>query len=287
MGWKGFRTKIAGAICAAVLSFPVMRAEAALVAPHALFMNHETRSGVFYVHNPSDVPIEVDVDLVFGYPVSDDEGRVRVVYFPDADPDAPSAARWTRALPRRVVVPPGQRQAVRLLSRPPAGLPDGEYWSRILVRSQAQQIESSEVGQGSGLRVGLRAVTRTVTSLNYRKGELRTAVVLRRFDHWNLGDKLVAEVDLERRGNAAFLGRLQLSLVDQAGEVAYDFDHGIAVYYDLLRHIEIPLDGLDAGEYSLRLRISTDRTDISQQDVLAAAPIEESVQLYLGAVNGR
>jgi hypothetical protein len=250
-------------------------------------MQHETRSGVLYVHNPSEVPIEVEIDLVFGYPVSDDEGRVRVVYYPDPEPEAPSAARWTRALPRRVVVPPGRRQAVRLLSRPPAGLPDGEYWSRILVTTQPQTVATQSIDASGAIQVGLKTATRTVTSLNYRKGDLRTAVVLRRFDHWSDEDKIVAEVDLERRGNAAFLGRLELNLIDASGKVAYAFDHSIAVYYDLLRHIEIPLEGLAAGDYSLRLRISTERTDIPQQDIVAANPIEESVELQLGVESSR
>ena len=63
---------------------------AATVAPHAMFLSHENRSGVFYVHNPSDVALEIDIDLQFGYPASDDNGRVRVVLFENPHPQDPS-----------------------------------------------------------------------------------------------------------------------------------------------------------------------------------------------------
>jgi len=261
---------------------PMPRAMAALVAPHAIFIDHQTRSGVFYVHNPSHEPVEVTVDLVFGYPASDESGVVRVVYFPEPDPEAPSAAGFVRALPRRMIVPPGKRQAVRLLARPPAGLPDGEYWSRIMVTSQAQSISTTAVDGSGNVRVGLRTATRTVTSLNYRKGELATDVAVRSFTAELHEHGVIVDVDLERRGTAAFLGRMEIQLIDAQGVEAYSFDRSVAVYYELFRRLEIPTVDLPAGEYELRLRLSTERLDLAADHIYQAPEQRFSLPITLG-----
>lgn len=258
---------------------------AAMVAPHAVFMDHRARSGVFYVHNPGTEPIEVEVALRFGYPVSDPAGRVRVAFFDPPAPHAPSAAEWIRALPRRAVVPPGQRQAIRLLARPPAGLPDGEYWSRIIVTASDQAPDRGADGGGT-IHVGLRTATRTIISLNYRKGAVHTGLQLRELDAIHVGDSLLVGVDMVREGNAAYLGRLELELVDGEGNPVRRWDHSVAVYTELYRCIVLPVGGLPAGPYLVELRISTDRLDLSEADVLSVEPMESALTVTLPPPGG-
>lgn len=255
--------------------FAVLPASAAIVAPHALFLTHESRTAVFYVHNPGHKPLEVDVELQFGYPMSDADGVVRVALFPDPGPDEPSAAEWIKALPRRMVVPPGKRQAVRLLARPTAALPDGEYWSRILVTSREQQ-DVQEVAGSPGVQVGLTLATRTITSLMYRKGELATDVYLRDLKVENG----VVSVDMERLGNAAYLGRLEVTLHDAEGSELWRFDRSVAVYYELLRKIQLPLADLPAGDYEIRARLSNDRKDLDPSLLIHAPAQEQRIALH-------
>ena len=215
-GRGGRRLLFAMAVLLCVLA-NAATSDAVVVAPHALYLDHQSRSGVFYVHNPGDTPVEIEVELVFGYPVSDDQGVVRIAYFPDRDPDALSAARFVRALPRRALVPPGRRQAIRLLAQPPPGLPDGEYWSRILVTARSTELETEALDGQENLQVGLRTATRVVTSLAYRKGPLQTGVDVDGFDTRLVDDHLVVDVDMERLGEAAYLGRLEVILRDSEG----------------------------------------------------------------------
>jgi hypothetical protein len=264
----------------------VLAAQAAMVAPHAVFMDHRTRSGVFYIHNPGTEPIEAEIELRYGYPVSDENGRVRVALVENPGAAAPSAAAWIRALPRRVVVPAGQRQAIRLLARPPAGLPDGEYWSRIIVTASEQAPATAVDGAGQ-IQVGLRMATRTIISLSYRKGAVHTGVQLRGFDAIHLGDSLLVGVKMTRDGNAAYLGRLQLDLIDGDGNAVYRWDHSVAVYFDLYRQIVLPFGDLPPGPYLLHLRLSTDRQDIAASDVLPVDPIERALTMTAGTIDQR
>lgn len=273
--------RCAGLVRLAVLALLMAHAVAAsavVVAPHAVFIDHRTRAAVFYVQNPDDVPAEVTVELVYGYPVSDESGGVRIELIPDPPADAPSAARWVRALPARCVVAPGARQAIRLLAQPPAGLPDGEYWSRIIITSRGGEPPVAATGDGA-VKVGLTLEMRTITSLIYRKGEVTTGVSLAGFAARVAGDSLVTDVRLGRSGSGAFLGTVLFTMADTGGRTVGEWKQAVGVYGDLHRRLTFPVGDLAPGRYTVHLRVSTERDDIPAPSLLPADPVEQSLAL--------
>ena len=102
-----------------VLSILPVVLSAVLVAPHAVFIDHRSRTGRITLANPGTEPEEIEIELKFGYPETDSAGNPYVKLIDEPPPGAPSAAGWIRAFPRRVRLEPGQRQVVRLLATPP------------------------------------------------------------------------------------------------------------------------------------------------------------------------
>ncbi|GBD32481.1 MAG: hypothetical protein KatS3mg081_1647 [Gemmatimonadales bacterium] len=253
---------------------------AVLVAPHAVFIDHRTRSGQIVLVNNGSEPEEVSIELVFGYPATDSSGNIGIRFIEDPGPEYPSAAGWIRAFPQRLRVLPGQRQVVRLLATPPPELPDGEYWSRLIVTSRGGEVPVA-TPENAAVRAGVSLITRTVISVTYRKGPLRTGVVLEDFRPSVSGDSLIAWVALRREGNAAYLGSVVFRLLDSGGSERARWETPVAVYYDLNRRFAFPLEGLPAGSYRLALRVSTDREDIPREHVLPAAPIERSAAVEI------
>lgn len=253
--------------------------DAVLVAPHALFISHTRRTGEVYLVNQGTVPEEVTVDLKFGYPATDSAGEMQIAW-PDPGPTDPSAAAWLRAFPRRVRVEPGQRQLVRVLARPPADLPDGEYWSRMIVTSRAIQ-PSVALDEESTVQAGLTLELRTITSVTYRKGAVHTGVRLDDFRAAPDQDSLEVWVALHREGNAAFLGQVAFELRDANDRPVGAWATPIAVYYTLNRRFALPTDTLPAGMYRLHVTVNTEREDIGAEDVLPAEPIARSVGVEL------
>lgn len=254
---------------------------ATLVAPHALFMQDDSRSAVLYLQNTGDRTQEVSIDLQYGYPVSDSTGSVNVVLVEHPDADEPSAAGWVRALPRRTFLLPGERRAVRFLAEPAADLADGEYWTRVIVASQESRPEDAAL-VADGVRAQLILRSRLIIPLSYRKGAVATGVDLRDFEA-DVGDESVtAHVRLERSGNAAYVAKLELSLLDAEGRPTdVRWERGIAVYRDLYRRVELPVNELPPGEYILALRLSTERDDVPPEHVLAFAPVEAKMPVLL------
>ncbi len=252
---------------------------AVLVAPHALFIDHQTRSTVLYVYNTEEVPVEVTVELSYGYPRGDGSGGVRV--FLDDHPGAtePSCASWVKALPKRVLLIPGQRQAIRLLARPPAGLADGEYWSRVIVNSQKAPV-AHKLEQSEGVQVGLALATRTIISLNYRKGRVNTGVDLRHLRATVDSAAVKLELDLHRTGNAAWLGQVDAVLSDAGGHEVQRWNRAVAVYEDLQRSLELPLQAPPLpGRYTISVRLDTDREDLPPEGILASVAVMRSMAL--------
>ncbi len=266
------------------------QAAATLIAPHALFIDHRIRSAAMYLHNPDDKPVEINVELIYGYPRGDGEGGVWVFMEEDPAEGEPSCADWVRALPRRVILMPGQRQTIRFLARPPAGLPDGEYWSRVVVSSQAveRDLEGTEVEGAEGVRVGLRLATRTIISLNYRKGPVTTGIELDQLTA-ELGKRsLTVGMNLTRQGDAAWLGQVDAVLLDADGKELQRWDRAIAVYEDHRRVLEFPLDRpRTPGNYMLSLRYSTDRADLPPEGILPSTTLVRAIPLIALTPSGK
>ncbi len=270
----------AGAVFLALL-WPIVM-HAIVVAPTAVFIDHRVRTGEIHLANRGAAAEEVSIELRYGYPDGDSAGNVYIRFFDSLPADAQSAAQWVRAFPRRVVVPAGGQQLVRLLATPPADLPDGEYWSRIIVTAR-QAATPLQVGD-SGVRAQINVEVRTIISLMYRKGEVHTGIVLNDFRAEVHGDSLVVWMDLARTGNAAYLGTALVSLYDlQSGSTQGQWDTQLAVYGSTRRRLAFPVASLGPGSYGVRLNLSTTRDDLPQASVLPADPIERTVYVQ-GAV---
>lgn len=266
----------AGAVLVTLLG-PIL-VDAIVVAPTAVFIDHRSRTGEVHLVNRGTAPEEVSVELKFGYPDADSAGDVYIHFFDQLPVGAPSAAEWVRAFPRRVVVPPGGQQLVRLLASPPADLPDGEYWSRVIVT--ARQAAPSVLAADSGVRAQINVEVRTIISLMYRKGEVHTGLALDDFRATRQGDSLVVWMDLARAGNAAFLGTARVTLHDpQNGSADQQWDTQLAVYAPMRRRLAFPVGALRPGAYTVTLNLSTAREDIPQANVLPAETIERSLAL--------
>jgi len=267
------------ALAGAALALSPVFLEAILVAPHAVFMDHRSRTGQVFLVNTGDSPEEVSIELKYGYPATDSTGTVFIRLIDQPDSTEPSAAAWIKAYPRRAVLAPGQRQVVRLLATPPAGLPDGEYWSRIIATSRGSKV--AVVGGDSTVSAGLSLELRTIISLSYRKGAVHTGVTVTDLRAAREGDSLVVWFGAERQGNAAFLGTLTYRLVDAAGKVREEWESPVAVYHPLSRRYVFPVDSVPAGRYTLRMSLTTARSDLDQRNILPAEPVSRSVDVVV------
>ena len=254
-------------------------AQGVLVAPHGIFIDHRTRTGSFELYNPNDQPAEVTISTIFGYPVTDSVGNFALKTATTPDSGQPSAASWLEAYPRRLILRPLERQRVRLLARPPAGLPDGEYWSRLVVAAVAGRTPppaGAAPETSAPIRFGLGLEMRTIVAVFYRKGALRTGVELSDIRAGIERDSLVVRARFTRQGNAAYLGVLRGKLLDQDGRQVATFGSQLGVYYTMEPRFTAPLQARPSSRYTVQLEVATDRPDLPREGPLSAALVRGS-----------
>jgi hypothetical protein len=256
-------------------------AQGVLVAPHAVYIDHATRSGSITISNPGDEPVEVGIAFGFGYPTTDSAGTVRLDLLDSVPAGEPSALGWLQAFPRQFLLGPRQQQTLRLLATPPAGLPDGEYWARMLVSAKGGKVPVAGVPDSGAISVGLTLEVRTIIGVSYRKGALTTGLALAPVSAVREGDSVMVRVPMTRTGTAAYLGTARVEVVNARGESLGDADRAVAVYYTLDPRMAVPVGSLPAGAYKVRVQVSTDRTDLPPRAALPAPPVRDSVEFTI------
>lgn len=248
-------------------------AHAVTVSPSALYIDWRTRSGVLTLLNTGTQPEEIEIGFAFGYPQTDSLGRIRVQLFDVAPAGEPSAISWLRAFPRRLRLEPGQRQVVRILVQPPADLLPGEYWARVLVKSRGAVAPIEQRTEQVHLQIGVETVI--ATALSYRNGAVNTGLQVSAVEAVPSDSGVSVVLQLTRTGNAAFLGRLNATLVSPSGESVAQLREDFAVYRELRRSFTIPVAKLPASwaGYTVRWTINTERPDLPPEGPLPVSPI--------------
>jgi hypothetical protein len=259
----------------------LLTGQGVLVAPHAVYIDHATRSASLLLYNPNSEPAEVTISTLFGYPVTDSLGRMMLHVIEHADSLPRSAARWLTAFPRRLTVAPLERQTVRLLATPPAALPDGEYWARLVVAAKGGRVPISGVEDTAKIQVGLSLEVRTVIGVAYRKGLVRTGVRLTGLRAHIVRDSLVAWTRLEREGEGAFVGTLRGTLTDSTGVVRARFASPLGVYFELEPRFATAVGELAPGRYRLLVEATAEREDLPPEVILPAAPARDSLEVLV------
>jgi hypothetical protein len=258
-----------------------LHAQGVMVAPHAVYIDHRVRSGSVLLYNPGTEPVEVTISTLFGYPITDSTGAIKLLTVDAPDSTLPSALAWIQAFPRRLTVAPLERQTVRLLARPPVGLADGEYWVRLMIAAKAGQIPIVGVSDTTAIQVGLTLEVRTIIGVQYRKGAVTTGVALSNVRAQLLGDTLVTWSRLVRQGNAAFVGTVRGTVVDSTGATRASFASPLGVYVSMEPRIASIIGKLPRGRYWLRYEVVAEREDLDPALVLRAPTARDSVQLVV------
>lgn len=263
-------------VVALLMIVPPAYVFAVSVSPMAVFLDHRTRSGTMTLYNPNPLPEEIEISFAFGYPQSDSTGNVTVpITHADSVPaNEPAATAWLRAFPRRLVLQPGQTQTVRILAQPPENLPDGEFWSRVLVTATGGRPPVEQQVQPD-VRVAISMKTIIVASLNYRKGKQTTGVKVNASTVQVTPAGVQFTVDLERTGTAAYLGRVRLELQDKDGKVLAKDEDVVSIYHTLRRRFVFnTTDAAALAGARIRYILDNERPEMGQANIITSPAVE-------------
>jgi hypothetical protein len=254
-------------------------ADAVSVSPVALFLDHRDRSATMTLFNAGERAEEIEIGFAFGYARSDSTGQVAVIFTEDPAPEGqPSVVPYLRAFPRRLRLEPGERQVVRVMVSPPADLPAGEYWGRVMVTSRGGRPPIEE-RQGE-IQMEITLTTVVAVAVNYRHGEVSTGLVLEEAAAVETGETIDLVARVDRTGNAAFIGRLVAEVVAPGGEVLGEHAEDMVAYEPTLWRFSIPkpAGGVEPGSV-VRYRFVAERPGTPGDAILPAEMVTGSVAI--------
>jgi hypothetical protein len=250
------------------------------VTPLHVFINQSRGSMPLNIRNPGNTTIEVWLEAKFGYVTSNDSGQSIINYDTVGTPSQ-SAVPWLKFYPQRFRLEPLGSQVVRVMVFPPANLPDGEYWARILVGNRDTKDINQTAGTAKG-KSGMIFIQQVGLPLHYRKGKTTTGLDIKSFDFDITVNKIKIRMDMDRLGNASYWGGATFSIVDAAGKRVSFSKKDIVVYTKYHAVIEIDRSKIKPGTYSLDVDISPGlRSDMRKTDLISSEPIHITKSIIL------
>ncbi|MEM8724862.1 MAG: molecular chaperone [Pseudomonadota bacterium] len=183
-----------------------------------------------------------------------ENGRLVPVEKTDANDTEEAALGMIRYAPRRITLPPGQPQAVRLAARPGADLPDGEYRVHMSFKAIPKpRSVTDEQPQSEGVSIQLIPIYGVTIPIIVRHGrvEAQVAITQPRIVQGEKGPELA--IDISRTGDSSTFGELR---VTKSGvEDPLVLLRGVAIYPEIgKREVRIQLTQEQAARFNGQLR---------------------------------
>ena len=224
--------RILVAAAALALASPALAQGDLLVAPTRVIVNNGGSAEVI-LSNIGSEPATYRIMLELRR--MNAEGELVEVPEAEANPVEKAALAMVRYAPRRIVLPPGQPQAIRITARPPAELPDGEYRVHMVFRSIPATVspEEAERVRASGqVSIRLQPVYGISIPLFIRKGRLDGGAQVGAVQLLRDPGGSSISVDLNRTGTRSVYGEL-VARDSRGTQIA--FVRGVALYPEVAR----------------------------------------------------
>lgn len=175
----------------------------------------------------------------------DEKKALRAVGEGEAANDIQWADDMVRFAPRRVTIPAGGSQQIRLLFRRPADLKDGEYRSHLWIVSETppESFDTKEAGK-QAVRLAVQPAISLPIFVRAGKLEAKASITDTKAAKAN-GNNLKVSFVLNREGTRSIYGDVDFLCSQGGKEVVLHQVRGISVYTEIAKRymdFDIPLD---------------------------------------------
>ncbi len=221
----------AGAALGVLLPMPLAAQGDLLIAPTRLVLDGR-RGGEVTLSNigSEEATYRITLELRRMTP----EGELVPVEEAEANLTEHAALEMIRYAPRRVILPPGEPQAIRITARPGAELADGEYRVHMYFSAVPKVrpiVDEQDGAPEDGVAIRLRPIYGITMPIIIRKGEVQVTAALANPRLTQSAEGPAFAVDIARQGTASVYGDL-LVYRQGASEPVFAV-RGIGVYPEI------------------------------------------------------
>jgi hypothetical protein len=220
-----------------------------LVAPTRIILNGG-RGTEIILKNVGDATATYRVSAEFRRMTPD--GRLTPVTDPNGDEKI--AEQMVVFAPRKVTLPPGEPQSIRVSARAPAGLADGEYRIHLLFRAIPDPKPVGQPAQASTVAFQLIPIYGVTIPVIARFGNLEVKAGIANVKLTRADGKPAISLDLTRAGGRSTFGEIRVMKAGIKDPIA--LQKAVAVYTEVnSRSLTIPVDEKYASAASGRVTV--------------------------------
>ncbi len=257
MRFPVFRTRAVLALLAAVFAgtgilAPALAQGDLLVAPTRIIMDGRRGTEVILSNIGSEeATYRIGLELRRMTP----EGNLIEVSRENANAHELAALDMIRYAPRRITLPPGQPQSVRIGARPGADLPDGEYRVHMSFSGIPKTPQLAGPGeQAEGISIRLTPIYGVTIPVMVRHGRLEAQIAISGARLTQQSDGSTVDLVLARSGGSSAYG--ELHVMAQGSDESVALARGVAIYAELdERRVSIPLSPEQVAQLNGPVRI--------------------------------
>ncbi len=251
-----------------------------VISPYVVMVDQKNQYGTFLVSNQTTETQEVSIFFKFGYPASDNQGNVTMLYSDSSNINMQNdLTDMVKAFPKKFTLKPGEKQTVRMTVKPDKNMKDGTYWTRIVTSSQSKQTITDT---STSLSAAINFVLNQVTTVIYKNKRYENKVDLKDITAETDEEFLNINVPVEVNGDYPFFAGTSVKIYDASGSLVTEQTQYFTVYYGMTKRNSFRLSELKAGEYKAEVTITSDNNpDIPISDKPLAAPITKTISFSI------
>lgn len=231
------------------------------IYPPVVFIDPAKRTGSIEVKNTSMQPREIEFEFRFNYPIFDSLGLSTGISDSLAEMQH-SLTDKIAVFPKKLIVPPGEKQTARFMIKNIGSLPDGSYWSKVIIRSNPI-IEQIDTLQNDGkVKTNIIVKSEFSTIINYNKGEISSGADFENISVLNDTSGTILLFKDKLMGPTPFWGVMELIFQDKATGSKKYHRCNLAVYTDGVWRVPIAANTLSPGEYVTEMSVHYNRENV-------------------------
>lgn len=251
--------------------------------PIRVVLTSKDRSTEVRVENTTSSPMQITTSVQFGVYISDSTGLRYIDTNLSDQYQSLSCDRWTRVFPEKFILRPKERRTIRVISIPPADIPDGEYTARLKLATQKLEKPRTIINPDEDT-VEVRTDTRLDATIGqpimFRKGPLQTSIEIasaRAKADTTGATQIVAF--MKKGGNAAYRGILGARVYTPEGMPIDSANVGFIAELDVFQNVT--LGKLEPGTYRLDLSSTLFTRGTVTEVVIGAPPSYQSYDMIV------
>lgn len=246
------------------------------LSPSSVFIDPDLKSAFMTISNNTDQPKEVSVNLKFGYIDYNEEGNPYIKFGDSLSEIKYSLIPYIKVIPSKLILNAGEEAKINYLLRMPPGLPDGTYFTRVIIQS----VNAKKIIGDSSLKYesNIEVNTKMIGAVIYMKGEISTKVELTDINHYiNKDNFLNLNVNVKREsGNSPYFGRINIHILNENNvELDSLTDVSFVVYFNGKQKFSFDASKFKPGKYKALITADTERKDIPEKFIIATEGIHK------------